>query len=133
MTQARPIFDGGRLSIVDSSVDQIETFLEARGFTTGDLVVDELVQQNSEDVYVDDSEDDLSEWQREEMGPDEELNTLMHFVFASDSGTEDLVSPETEVTFTKLAGYARLPLVVIWQQLLSQEHNYERELDSSNY
>ena len=80
--------------------DQIETFLEARGFTTGDLVVDELVQQNSEDVYVDDSEDDLSEWQREEMDPDEELNTLMHFVFASDSGTEDLVSPETEVTFT---------------------------------
>ena len=55
------------------------------------------MQQNSEDVYVDDSEDDLSEWQREEMGPDEELNTLM---FASDSGTEDLVSPETEVTFT---------------------------------
>ena len=51
---------------------------------------------------MDDSEDDLSEWQREEMDPDEELNTLMHFVFASasDSGTEDLVSPETEVTFT---------------------------------
>ena len=47
--------------------------------------------------YVDDSEDDLSEWQREEMDPDEELNTLMHFVFASDSGTE---SPETEITFT---------------------------------
>ena len=83
-----------------ASVDQIETFLEERGFTTGDLVVDELVQQNSEDVYVDDSEDDLSEWQREEMDPDEELNTLMHFVFASDSSTEDLVSPETEVTFT---------------------------------
>ena len=58
------------------------------------------MQQNSEDVYVDDSEDDLSEWQREEMDPDEELNTLMHFVFGSDSGTEDLVSPETEVTFT---------------------------------
>ena len=47
-----------------ASVDQIETFLEVRGFTTGDLVVDE---QNSEDVYVDDSEDDLSEWQWEEM------------------------------------------------------------------
>ena len=48
-----------------ASVDQIETFLEERvyGFTTDDLVVDELVQQNSEDVYVDDSEDDLSEWQ----------------------------------------------------------------------
>ena len=58
------------------------------------------MQQNSEDVYVDDSEDDLSEWQREEMDADEELNTLMHFVFGSDSGTEDLVSPETEVTFT---------------------------------
>ena len=28
------------------------------------------------DVYVDNSEDDLSEWQREEMDPDEELNTL---------------------------------------------------------
>ena len=55
------------------------------GFTTDDLVVDELVQQNSEDVYVDDSEDDLSEWQREEMDADDELNTLMHFVFASDS------------------------------------------------
>ena len=49
---------------------------------------------------MDDSEDDLSEWQREEMDADEELNTLMHFVFAFDSGTEDLVSPETEVTLT---------------------------------
>ena len=67
------------------------------GFTTDDLVVDELVSEN---VYVDDSEDDLSEWQREEMDADDELNTLMHFVFGSDSGTEDLVSPETEVTFT---------------------------------
>ena len=54
-----------------------------------DLLVDELVQQNSEDVYVDDSEDDLSEWQREEMDADDELNTLMHFVFGSDSGTEE--------------------------------------------
>ena len=35
------------------------------------------MKQNSEDVYVDDSEDDLSEWQREEMDPDEELNTLV--------------------------------------------------------
>ena len=47
------------------------------------------MQQNSEDVYVDDSEDDLSEWQREEMDADDELNTLMHFVFGSDSGTEE--------------------------------------------
>ena len=69
-----------------------------------------------------------------------ELNTLMHFMFASDSGTDDLVSPETEVTFSRdLCNYgthARGPMdqytVVhfFWQQLLSQEHNYERELDS---
>ena len=38
------------------------------------------MQQNSEDVYVDDSEDDLSEWQWDEMDADDELNTLMHFV-----------------------------------------------------
>ena len=53
--------------------------------------MDELIQQNgeSEDLYVDDSEDDLSEWQHEEMDVDDELNTMMHVVFGSDSSPED--------------------------------------------
>ena len=55
-----------------------------------DLLVDELVQvQNDDDIYVDDSEDDLVEWQQEEMDADDELNTLMDFVFGSDSSPEE--------------------------------------------
>ena len=55
-----------------------------------DLLVDELVQvQNDDDIYVDDSEDDLVEWQQEKMDTDDELNTLMDFVFGSDSSPEE--------------------------------------------
>ena len=39
----------------------------------------------NEDIYVDNSEDDLAEWQQEQMDNDEELCTLMEFVFGSDS------------------------------------------------
>ena len=53
--------------------------------THTDLLVDELINDNSEEVYVDDSEDDLAEWQQEEMDHDEELHTLMDFVFGQES------------------------------------------------
>ena len=56
-----------------------------------DLLVDELVQvQNDDDLYVDDSKDDLVEWQQEEMDADDELNTPMDFAFGSDSSPEEV-------------------------------------------
>ena len=56
-----------------------------------DLVVDELIQENenSDGAYVEDSEDDIKEWHHEEMDGDEELRTLMEFVFGSESDKED--------------------------------------------
>ena len=39
---------------------------------------------------MDDSEDDLVEWEQEEMDADDELNTLMDFVFGSDSSPEEV-------------------------------------------
>ena len=52
-----------------------------------DLFVDELLHENEEN-YVDDSEDELDQWQQEQMDDDEELHTLMEFVFGSDSSDE---------------------------------------------
>ena len=54
-----------------------------------DLVVDELLQEDDTNIYVEDSEDDLEEWRQDEMDADEELKTLMEFVFGSDSDQED--------------------------------------------
>ena len=52
-----------------------------------DLFVDELLHENEEN-YVDDSEDELDQWQQEQMDDDKELHTLMEFVFGSDSSDE---------------------------------------------
>ena len=41
------------------------------------------MQQDCEDIYVDDSKDDLSKWQREEMDANDEL------MLGSDSSPED--------------------------------------------
>ena len=54
-----------------------------------DLVVQEIIQENTDDTYVDESEDDLDDWRSEEMDADEELHTLMEFVFGPDSDQED--------------------------------------------
>ena len=50
-----------------------------------DLVVQELLEENNADTYTDDSDDGLEDWRREEMDDDEELRTLMEFVFGSES------------------------------------------------
>ena len=50
-----------------------------------DLLVDELIQESDDGPYVDDSDDDLVEWRQEEMDDDDELCTLMEFVFSSES------------------------------------------------
>ena len=52
-------------------------------------MVDELLQEDDTNIYVEDSEDDLEEWRQDEMDADEELKTLMEFVFGSDSDQED--------------------------------------------
>ena len=54
-----------------------------------DLVVQELLEENNADTYTDDSDDGLEDWRREEMDDDEELRTLMEFVFGSESDQED--------------------------------------------
>ena len=56
-------------------------------FSHVDLLVDELLQDDNEENYVDESEDDLEEWQQQEMN-DDELRTLMEFVFGPDSDDE---------------------------------------------
>ena len=53
--------------------------------THTDLLADEIINENDEELYVDDSEDDLAEWQQEEMNKDEELQNIMDFVFGQES------------------------------------------------
>ena len=50
-----------------------------------DLEVQDLLNEPTEDEYVNDSEDDL-----EEMREDEELADIMEFVFGAESDEEDL-------------------------------------------
>ena len=49
------------------------------------MLVDELLQEDEEAKYVEDSEDDLDEWQQQRMNDDEEFHTLMDFVFGPES------------------------------------------------
>ena len=56
--------------------------------THTDLLVDELLQDAAEDIYVDDSDDDLMEWQQEEMDKDEELSSIMASVLGPESEEE---------------------------------------------
>ena len=45
------------------------------------LVVQEMLEANTTDTYVGESDDDHDDWCSEEMDADEELHTLMEFVF----------------------------------------------------
>ena len=51
-----------------------------------DLVVQDLLEEQSDEMYIEESDDDLEEFRREEMDNDEEL---MDFVFGSESDEED--------------------------------------------
>ena len=55
-----------------------------------DLVVEELLEEQNEEVYVEESDDDLDMFRKEQMDKDEELKTLMEFVFGEESEEEDL-------------------------------------------
>ena len=44
-----------------------------------------LSMKTMEELCVDDSEDDLAEWQQEEMNKDEEFQNIMDFVFGQES------------------------------------------------
>ena len=46
-----------------------------------DLVLQEMLEANTADTYVSESDDDCDSWCFEEMDADEELLTLMEFVF----------------------------------------------------
>ena len=51
--------------------------LDRQSYSQNDLVVEELLEEQDEDEYVDDSEDDLDQFRKEEMDNDDELRTLM--------------------------------------------------------
>ena len=54
-----------------------------------DLVVNDLLEENCEDTYVEESDDDLEEFGVEEMNNDEELQVLMEFVFGPEMEDEE--------------------------------------------
>lgn len=54
-----------------------------------DLVVQDLLEEQSEDTYTDESDNDLDEFPREEMEDDMELRAFMEFVFGPESDEED--------------------------------------------
>ena len=54
-----------------------------------DLVVNDLLEENCEDTYVEESDDDLEELRVEEMNNDEELQVLMDFVFGPEMEDEE--------------------------------------------
>ena len=62
---------------------------EATSRNETDLVVQDLLEEQSEDTYTDESDDDLDEFRREEMEDDTELRALMEFVFGPESDKED--------------------------------------------
>ena len=53
-----------------------------------DLVVQDLITEPCEDVYLEESEDDLEDLRIEEMDKDKELKELMEFVFGPESDEE---------------------------------------------
>ena len=54
-----------------------------------DLVVQNLLEEQSEDTQSDDDLDDLNEFRREEMEDDTKLRPLMQSVFGPESDEED--------------------------------------------
>ena len=50
-----------------------------------DLFVQDLLKEQSEDTYTGESDDDLDEFQREEMEDDKKPRVLMEFVFSPES------------------------------------------------
>ena len=55
-----------------------------------DLVVEDFLEEHNDEIYVDDSDDDLDHFRSEEMNKDEELRALMEFVFGDSSDEEAL-------------------------------------------
>ena len=55
-----------------------------------DLVVEDLLEEHNDEIYVDDSDDDLDHFRSEEMDKDEKLRALMEFVFGDSSDEEAL-------------------------------------------
>ena len=49
-----------------------------------------MLEEHNDDIYVDDSDDDLDHFRSEEMDKDEELRALMEFVFGDSSDEEAL-------------------------------------------
>ena len=49
-----------------------------------------MLEEHNDEIYVDDSDDDLNHFRSEEMDKDEELRALMEFVFGDSSEEEAL-------------------------------------------
>ena len=54
-----------------------------------DLVVQDLLEERSEDIYIEESDDDLEDLRTEEMDNDDELRQIMDFVFGPESEEDD--------------------------------------------
>ena len=54
-----------------------------------DLLVQDLLEEHSDDTYVEESDDDLEDLRNEEMDNDQELQELMDYVFGPETDDED--------------------------------------------
>ena len=54
-----------------------------------DLVVQDLLEERSEDIYIEESDNDLEDLRTEEMDNDDELRQIMDFVFGPESEEDD--------------------------------------------
>ena len=50
----------------------------------------DLLEEKDDETYIDDSDEDLDDWRREEMDDDQEPKALMELVFGCESDQEDL-------------------------------------------
>ena len=64
------------------------TVKEMRVWKSKSILIQEMIE-NVDDAYIEDSDDDLDEWQSEAINNDEELQNIMDFVFGPDSDKED--------------------------------------------
>ena len=64
------------------------TLKEMRVWRSKSILIQEMIE-NVDDTYIEDSDDDLDEWQSEAINNDEELQNIMDFVFGPDSDKED--------------------------------------------
>ena len=64
------------------------TLKEMRVWRSKSILIQEMIESVA-DAHIENSDDNLDEWQSEAMNNDEELQNIMDFVFGPDSDKED--------------------------------------------